>query len=65
MNLMVRERKEEARERESETEMKFSEKRKSDVTGFVGVKKLSQLHLLVYIIDIKFSLWISNTQGID
>jgi hypothetical protein len=65
MNLMVRERKEEARERESETEVKFSEKRKSDVTGFVGVKKLSQLHLLVYIIDIKFSLWISNTQGID
>ena len=30
MNLMVRERKEEAGERESETEVKFSEKRKSD-----------------------------------
>ena len=56
MNLMVRERKEEAGEGDSETEVKFCKKRKSDVTGFVGVKKLSQLYLLVYIIDIKFSL---------
>jgi hypothetical protein len=34
--------------RESEIEVEFSVKRKYDVIGFEGTKKLSQLQVLIY-----------------